>query len=108
MTVVQDLHLELNETFSEEQKEEQERVTSQVEQIANTRTKAKQSQTKQANQMLAGNKKVINSFKVGDLVLLPVDVHDLGSADAPNLECIILEKIGDIQYIRRFKRMCYL
>jgi hypothetical protein len=67
---VQDLHLELNETFSEEQKEEQERVTIQVEQIANTRTKAKQSQTKQANQMLAGNKKVINSFKVGDLVLL--------------------------------------
>ena len=48
--------------------------------------------------MLAGNKKVINSFKVGDLVLLPVDVHDLGSADAPNLECIILEKIGDIQF----------
>ena len=48
--------------------------------------------------MLAGNKIAINSFKAGDLVLLPVDGHDLGAADAPNLECVILEKIGDMQF----------
>ena len=32
------------------------------------------------------------------MFLLPVDSHDLGCADAPNLECVILEKIGDIQF----------
>jgi len=107
---VEDIHLELNSTFHADDElidllhgptsklAPSEIVLEQVEQIAKTRSKAKEKQTKQANQMLAHNKKAINSFKVGDLVLLPVDSHDLGSADAPNLECIILEKIGDNQF----------
>ena len=45
--------------------------------------------------MLSRQKKVINSFKVGDKVLLPVDGVDLGAADAENLLCIILERILD-------------
>jgi hypothetical protein len=57
---VEDLNLELNETFSEEQ----DRISSQVEQIANTRSKAKQSQTKQAIQMLADKSCTLTIDKV--------------------------------------------
>ena len=45
--------------------------------------------------MLAKNRKLINSFNVGDLVLAKQDNVDLGSADAPNLVCIIMEKMPD-------------
>ena len=54
--------------------------------------------------MLSRQKKVINSFKVGDKVLLPVDGVDLGAADAENLLCIILERIPDsIQFRLGYK-----
>jgi hypothetical protein len=102
----EDIHLEMNATFTEEDNIVSKlgpmvpvgTIKDQVELIARTRSQANKQQTKQANKMLAGNKKAINSFKVGDLVLLPVDSHYLGAADAPNKECVILEKIGDIQF----------
>ena len=61
-------------------------------QIDKSREKASKGQKKQAVSMLAKNKKQINSFKVGDLVLLRTDGVDRGAADAPNIICRILEK----------------
>ena len=49
----------------------------------------------QAEQMLARNKKLISSFKVGDVCLAKMNNVDLGSADAPKIVCIILEKVDD-------------
>jgi len=46
--------------------------------------------------MLRRNKKQINSFKIGDYVLLKVDGVDRSAADASNLLCIILEKKNDL------------
>ena len=43
--------------------------------------------------MLAKNKKLISSFNVGDVLLAKMNNVDLGSADAPNIVCIILEKV---------------
>ena len=48
---------------------------------------AKDHQINQAEQMLAKNKKLISSFKVGDVVLAKMNNVDL--------VCIILEKIDD-------------
>jgi hypothetical protein len=56
---------------------------------------AAQRETNQAEQMLAKNKKLISSFDVGDIVLAKMNYVDLGSADAPNIVCIILEKVDD-------------
>ena len=60
--------------------------------LSKAREKAKNGQDKQAKQMLATNKKQINSFKVDDKVLLHTEGIDRSSADPVNLLCIILEK----------------
>ena len=74
-------------------------VALKVKQISEKRAKGKKATQEQADKMLSRQKKVINSFKVGDKVLLPVDGVDLGAADAENLLCIILERIpGSIQF----------
>jgi hypothetical protein len=49
--------------------------------------------------MLSRQKKVINSFKVGDFVLYRVSDVDRGAADPENLLCIIIEHIeNSIQF----------
>ena len=42
--------------------------------------------------MLKKNKRLINSFKIGDQVLLSTEGVDRGSADPPNIACLILNK----------------
>ncbi len=68
-------------------------INKQIENIAKTRAGAKAAIQKQANVMLKRQKKVINSFKVGDYVLFACSDVDRGSADPENLLCIILEHI---------------
>ena len=46
--------------------------------------------------MLKRNRKHINSFKIGDLVLLKVDDLDRGSVDAANLLCVIMDVKKDL------------
>jgi hypothetical protein len=64
--------------------------------IIKARNTASDGQKKQAHAMLKRNRKHINSFKIGDLVLLKVDDVDRGAADASNLLCIILDKKHDL------------
>ena len=52
-------------------------------------------QNSQAVKMLKKNKKRINSFKVGDLVLVATESVDRGAADARNLLCYIMSKKTD-------------
>ena len=68
-------------------------MAEKISEIGVQREKASKAQKKQADQMLNRQKKLINSFKVGDKVLLPVSAVDLGAADAENLLCVILEKL---------------
>ena len=68
-------------------------INKQIENIAKTRAGAKTAIQKQADVMLKRQKKVINSFKVGDYVLYACSDVDRGSADPENLLCIILEHI---------------
>jgi len=68
------------------------RVESRVEKILKARDTAKKGQGKQADKMLKKNKKLLNSFKIGDLVPLATEGIDRGAADAPNLLCYILAK----------------
>ena len=63
-----------------------------LQRIESARTKALNGQKKQAKKMLEKNKKLINSYKTGDLVLLHTDGIDRGAADAINILCVILEK----------------
>jgi hypothetical protein len=59
----------------------------------------KYSEEYQANVMLLRQKKVINSFKVGDLVFFCCSDVDRGAADPENLLCIIIEHIeNSIQF----------
>jgi len=46
--------------------------------------------------MLSRNKKAINALNEDDIVLFKEDDVYLGSADAPNLFCVILEKKDDM------------
>ncbi|CAF0946810.1 unnamed protein product [Brachionus calyciflorus] len=41
-------------------------------------------------------KKLINSFKIGDIVLLRTDDVDRGITDAQNILCIIIDKKNDV------------
>ena len=85
-----------NETGDDDSSEKQnEIINDKIDHIAAQREIAKDHQTNQAEQMLAKNKKLISSFKVGDVVLAKMNNVDLGSADAPNIVCIILEKVDD-------------
>ena len=59
--------------------------------IINARCKANKGQKKQADAMLAKNKKKGNSYKIDDHVLLKVDGVDRGAADPDNLLCVILD-----------------
>lgn len=67
-------------------------VVERVDRIAKARDVALKGQGKQAKKMLKKNKKIINNFKIGDLVLLATDGIDGGAADAPNILCYILVK----------------
>ena len=67
-------------------------IAGRVSNMEVARTRARTGLNKQADNMLAKNKKVTNSFKVGNMVLLATDGVDRGASDAPNLLCIILEK----------------
>ncbi len=60
--------------------------------IASSRDVANKGQKKQANKMLATNKKIINSIQINDKVLLYIDGIDRGASDPENLLCIVLEK----------------
>ncbi len=71
------------------------RLSKRIEAIEQARKVANVGQNKQANKMLAKNKKAINSFKVGDLVLVATEAVDRRAADAKNLLCYILEKKHD-------------
>ena len=73
----------------------QQSLSNNMNRITQNRVKAKKKQTEQAETMLKKNKKLIDSFKIDDLVLLHVDDLDIGAADAPNLVCVILEKKDD-------------
>ena len=79
------------------EEEEPELIASQIVKtrestIVTARAKAVVGQDKQAAKMLQRNKKAINSFKVGDLVLLATEGVDRGASDAPNILCFILAK----------------
>ena len=67
-------------------------IAERVENIAKARTRAATGLNKQADTMLTKNKKMINSFKVNNMVLLATDGVDRGASDAPNLLCMIMEK----------------
>ncbi len=54
------------------------RVESRVEKILKARDTAKKGQGKQADKMLKKNKKLLNSFKIGDLVPLATEGIDRG------------------------------
>ena len=56
-------------------------INKQIENIAKTRAGAKAATQKQADVMLKRQKKVINSFKVGDYVLYACSDVDRGSVD---------------------------
>ncbi len=53
--------------------------------IASSRDIANKGQKKQANKMLATNKKIINSIQINDKVLLYIDGIDRGASDPENL-----------------------
>jgi hypothetical protein len=76
-----------------------EAVATQVRNIEKIRDKAIESTKQQANVMLSRQKKVINSYKVGDFVLFRCSDVDRGAADPENLLCIIIEHIeNSIQF----------
>jgi hypothetical protein len=96
---IEDLSESFKLLLEEEEVEAQKTVSNKVKQIEEIRNKAHKAQREQADRMLSRQKKVINSFKVGDKVLLPCDGHDTGGADAENLLCVIIEKIpNSIQF----------
>jgi len=67
-------------------------VAENINKIDQARLTTKANQVQQANRMLSRNKKKINSFNVGDYVLLKTEGIDRSIADPVNLLCIILEK----------------
>lgn len=62
------------------------------EKIRRARLNTNTAQSKCAEKMVNRNKKKINSFKVGDYVLLHSEDVDRGKADPCNILCIIMEK----------------
>ena len=60
--------------------------------IGKARETAAIGQQMQAKKMLSANKKVINSIKINDYVLLYIDGIDRGASDPENLLCIVLDK----------------
>ena len=71
------------------------RVSKRIESIAEARRVSSVGQNRQADKMLQKNKKAINGFKVGDLVMVATEAVDRGAADARNLLCYIIEKKHD-------------
>ena len=67
------------------------RISKRINDIEAARIKTSDGQNNQAVKMLRKNKKVINSFKVGDLVLLATEGIDRGAADAQNILCYIMD-----------------
>ena len=64
--------------------------------ICKARKEVKVGQEKSVKKMLKKNKKLINSFNVGDLVLFRTDDVDRGMADAQNILCVIIDKKNDL------------
>ena len=65
-------------------------LASREENIRSSRSDAKTGQDKQAKKMLRNHKRVINSYKVGEVVMLSCEAVDRGQTDPENLLCYIL------------------
>ncbi|RNA07172.1 KRAB-A domain-containing 2 [Brachionus plicatilis] len=71
-------------------------IQTREKQIKKARLNAVTGQKKTIKKMLSRNKKVINSFKVGDLVLYHSEDVDRGASDPQNILCVILEKKNEL------------
>ena len=81
----------ISEVEAEVEDEAEVRISKRINDIEAARVKTSDGQNNQAVKMLRKSKKVINSFKVGDLVLLATEGIDRGAADAQNILCYIMD-----------------